>query len=77
MSNDKNEKGDYKNLIQGLGPYLGLGIQLAATVAIMTFIGYWLDGKLNTSPYLLIICSIIGIFAALYNFIKTIASSQK
>jgi ATP synthase protein I len=77
MSEGKKNYEDYKNFVRGLGPYLGLGIQLAATVIVMVLIGYWLDEKFKTSPYLIIVCSIIGIFGALYNFIKTVSNSQK
>jgi ATP synthase protein I len=55
-----------------VGPYLGLGTQLAATVILMFYIGYWLDKKLNTYPILIIIFSFLGGFAAIYNFIKSV-----
>lgn len=74
---DKKDKGEYKNFVQSVGPYLGLGLQLAATVVAMVFIGVWLDGKFNTTPYLTVVCSLLGIFAALYNFIKTVTKTDK
>ena len=55
-----------------VGPYLGLGTQLAVTVILMFYIGYWLDKKLNTYPILIIIFSFLGGFAAIYNFIKSV-----
>jgi len=55
-----------------VGPYLGLGTQLAATVILMFYIGYWLDKKLNTYPILIIMFSFLGGFAAIYNFIKSV-----
>ncbi len=64
-----------RKIIEGykkVGPYLGLGTQLAATVILMFFLGYWLDKKLETTPYLVIIFSIIGSFAAIYNFIRSV-----
>jgi len=55
-----------------IGPYLGLGTQLAATVILMFYIGYWLDRKLNTYPILIILFSLLGGFAAIYNFIRSV-----
>ncbi len=55
-----------------IGPYLGLGTQLAATVIIMFFVGRWLDAKFNTTPLMILICSFLGGFAGIYNFIKTV-----
>lgn len=60
-----------------VGPYLGLGLQLAVTVTIMVFVGIWLDEKFNTKPILTIVCSVFGIFAGMYNFIKTVSKSVK
>ena len=54
-----------------IGPYLGLGTQLAATIILMFFLGRWLDQKLNTYPLLIICFSLLGGFAGIYNFIKT------
>ncbi len=64
-----------RKIIEGykkVGPYLGLGTQLAATVIIMFYVGYWLDKKFQTYPYLIIIFSLLGSFAAIYNFIRSV-----
>jgi ATP synthase protein I len=60
-----------------VGPYLGLGMQLALTVTIMVFVGIWFDEKFNSKPIITIICSVFGIFAGMYNFIKTVLKSGK
>jgi len=52
-------------------------MQLAATVGIMVFIGYWLDGKFKTSPWLILIFSFLGIASGLYNFLKTVIQPPK
>lgn len=64
-----------RKIIEGykkVGPYLGLGTQLAATVILMFYIGYWLDKKFQTYPYLVIIFSLLGSFTAIYNFIRSV-----
>ncbi len=60
------------NSLKDVGPYLGLGSQLAATIVLMFFLGRWLDSQFNTFPLLIILFSFIGGFAAMYNFIKTV-----
>ena len=39
--------------------YAGVGLQFAATLAVFALLGWWGDGKLGTSPWLLL----IGVFA--------------
>ena len=73
-SEDENSSGENyagKKYVEA-GPYLGLGVQLAASIILMFFLGYWLDGKLGTSPLLTIIMSFLGGFAGIYNVIKTV-----
>lgn len=54
-----------------LGPYLGLGTQLAAAIVIMLFIGKWLDGILGFFPVLTIVFAFLGGGAGIYIVIKT------
>lgn len=68
LSNQRKIIDGYKKV----GPYLGLGTQLAATVILMFFVGNWLDEKFDTKPYLMITFSLLGSFAAIYNFIRSV-----
>ena len=76
--NPKNDSDDrivksYKEI----GPYLGLGTQLAATIVLMFFLGRWLDEKLNWEPILTITFSFLGGFAGIYNVIKSAINLNK
>jgi F0F1-type ATP synthase assembly protein I len=71
-----NLKGTSK-IYKDIGPYIGLGMQLAVTVTIMVFLGVWIDGAVNTKPVLTIIFSFLGVFAGLYTFIKQVLKSGK
>ena len=71
MSQQEQQPED-KNDLRSLGNYLGLGMQLAATVGFMLLLGYWLDKKFETSPWLLLVFSFLGIISGLYNFLKTV-----
>lgn len=75
--NDEEKKARNAKIYQDIGPYLGLGVQLAASILIMLFLGYWLDGKFNTSPVLTIIFALFGGFAGMYTVIKTVLNLNK
>lgn len=60
-----------------IGPYLGLGTQLAASIILMFFLGKWLDEKLQIYPILTIIFSFLGGFAGIYNVIKSTIELNK
>jgi len=64
-------------VMKQLGPYLNLGWQLAITIVVMVFLGKWLDEKFGTSPWLIVTCSVFGVFAGMYTFIKTVMNLDK
>jgi ATP synthase protein I len=77
---DKPEDKDLKNtsgIYKEVGPYLGIGFQLAATVAVMVFLGRWLDQKFGKEPLLTLIFAFLGVGIGLYNFIKTVIDLSK
>ncbi len=77
MSEQKDYTKKFSGSYREIGPYLGLGTQLAATIILMFFLGRWLDDKLGTSPLLMIAFAIVGCFAGIYNFIKTVLNLNK
>lgn len=58
-------------IISETGKLVGDGLQLGASIVFAIFIGagigYWLDGKLNTFPYLSVIFFFFGVAAAARN----------
>lgn len=60
------------NFYKDVGPYVGLGLQLAVTVTVMIFIGIWLDGYFETKPILTVVFAFLGVFAGMYTFIKSV-----
>ena len=56
---------------------MNLGWQLVITIVLMVFLGKWLDDKFNTSPILIVIFSIFGVGAGLYNFLRTVINLDK
>lgn len=53
---------------RGLQKLLGMGIELAGVIAVLTLGGWWLDRWLNSSPYLTLGGAGIGIIGGLYKF---------
>lgn len=78
MKEDESRSGsDFTSTYKEVGPYLGLGTQLAAIIILMFFLGRWLDSELNISPVLTICFSFLGGFAGIYNFIKAALNLNK
>lgn len=48
----------------------GAGVELAASVGGCVLLGYWIDTKLDSSPWALLIGAAIGIVGGLYNLIR-------
>lgn len=72
------EKKSVSESLREAAPYLSLGVQLAMTVALLAFIGNFLDNKFSTKPVFILICTFFGAFAGMYNFIiKSISRSNK
>jgi len=52
------------------GPYIEASWQLAGAVGLGTLAGWWLDGKLGTTPWLLVAGALFGIGLGFYLFFK-------
>ena len=75
MANNDNNDEDLRgntNIYREIGPYLGIGFQLAVTVAAMVFLGRWLDNQTGKGPLFILIFSFLGVGIGMYNFIKTV-----
>ena len=77
MKSEQDKLRNISKIYRGVGPYIGLGMQLAVTVVVMVFLGIWLDGLFNLKPVLTITFAFLGVFAGLYNFIKSVLKSNK
>ena len=77
MQPTNNEDKRLKKTYEEIGPYLGLGTQLAATIILMFFLGRWLDEKFQIEPILTIVFSFLGGSAGIYNVIKSTINLNK
>lgn len=77
MKIDPDKYGNLNKTLSEAAPYMGLGLQLAATIVIMILIGDWLDSKFQLKYVFTLIFAIIGISAGMYNLIRTINIIEK
>jgi F0F1-type ATP synthase assembly protein I len=57
-----------------LAPYLNIGYFFAVSVTLFTLLGYYLDKKWQTDPWLTLCGAILGIGMGFYNFFRTVLS---
>ena len=79
MVDEKREPGQAPNdggLLSG-GQYAGIGIQFAASIILFLYVGKWLDGKLGTSPWLLIAGVFLGAGASFYSMYRKLMHPPK
>lgn len=71
-NDDDKNIGKYSKYYKEVGPYLGLGMQLAVTVVVLFFIGRWIDNATGKEPLFTLIFAVLGIFTGLYHFLKSV-----
>lgn len=66
----QNKKSSKGNALYAFAYLSQIGITMVASVAIGVFIGKFLDDLLGTTPWLLLIFSLMGVGAAIINIYK-------
>ena len=59
--------GDPQELMRASAQYMGFGLQWALSVLLFLGVGAWLDQKLGTTPWLLVIGAFVGAGAGSYS----------
>lgn len=59
-----------------MGRYAGLGAQFVAAIAVVGALGWWLDGKLGTSPWLLIAGVFVGAVGGFIAMIRAVPPAR-
>ncbi len=55
----------------------GVGLQFAASILVFLFLGKWLDGKLGTAPWLMVIGVFLGAAGGMYSmYLKLLAPKR-
>jgi F0F1-type ATP synthase assembly protein I len=55
--------------------YLSLGMEIAAGLSLPILVGYWIDARLGTSPWMLLLGSITGM-AVLFGIFVRLSRNQ-
>ncbi|HEX2095538.1 MAG TPA: AtpZ/AtpI family protein [Longimicrobiaceae bacterium] len=63
--------------IPGAGEYMGIGLQFAVSILVFLYAGRWLDDRLGTSPWLLMLGVLVGFGAALYSMVHKLGKGRK
>lgn len=50
--------------------YAGLGLEFAASVAVLTLLGWWVDRHFGTHPWGVLTGALIGLVGGMYNMIR-------
>jgi F0F1-type ATP synthase assembly protein I len=66
-----------QSTMQQLGPYMGLGFQLAAAMVVFGAIGWWLDERWGTTPWLLVVGVLLGAVGGMISIIRTSIRSAR
>jgi len=57
--------------------FAGIGLQFALTLVLFAFLGLWLDERLHSSPWLLLLCVFVGGAAGFYSMYRRVMAAQK
>src|SRR5687768_8826853 len=60
-----------------VGDYAGVGLQFALTIVVFMFAGMWLDRRLGTSPWLLMLFVFGGAGAGFYSIYRKLMTAQR
>jgi F0F1-type ATP synthase assembly protein I len=76
--NNNLESGKKKGSVQGTyqeyGPYLTIGVQLAAAVVIFFFLGDWIDRRYGITPIGKLVGASLGMIGGFIKFFKSVSS---
>ena len=62
----------------GVDPRLmGLGLQFVVAILLCLYAGMWLDAKLHTGPWLMLIGALAGAAAGFYSMFRVLMSEEK
>ena len=56
--------------------YAGLGLQFLGAILLFLYVGRWLDARLGTAPWLLIVGVLVGAGAGFYSLYRRVMKEQ-
>ena len=74
LSDDRSREPRRSSTPASGAEYAGAGLQLAVTLVVFMFFGIWLDKRLGSSPWFVIICVFVGAAAGFYSLYRKLMS---
>jgi F0F1-type ATP synthase assembly protein I len=75
---DKERSGEqFGRSVRAISDYMGIGLQIAVSFVFFVFLGYWADGKLGTSPFLLLAGVVLGMAGMSLVLMKVVRQANK
>jgi len=71
----RNNKPQQNEFVRAMSFFLQIGVTILACLAVGIFLGWLLDRWLGTAPWLLMVCSFMGVgaaFKSIFDFAKKI-----
>ena len=60
-----------------LGTYAGHGLQFAVSILVFLYAGQWLDRKLGTDPWLMLLLMFVGAGASFFSMYRKLMAAQE
>lgn len=57
--------------------FAGIGLQFTLTILVFVFAGVWLDRRLGTSPWLVLVCVFAGAAGGFYSMFRRVTQAQR
>ena len=84
MADDRDPSGEREKASAGGGSsgpspaeFAGSGVQFVVAILFFLYVGKWLDAKLGTAPWLLMLGVFVGAVAGFYSFYRRIMAASK
>jgi F0F1-type ATP synthase assembly protein I len=72
MAGQNQQENQRSKLLSAAGQYMGYGLTWALSTLLFLLGGWWLDGKLGTMPFFLILGAFVGGGAGFYSLYRHI-----
>jgi ATP synthase protein I len=60
-----------------IGSYAGHGLTFAISIIVFLYLGQWLDRRLGTGPWLMMLLMFVGAGAAFYSMYRKLMAAQE
>jgi F0F1-type ATP synthase assembly protein I len=74
---DESKGGNEPRTSASGAEYAGLGLQFAASILVFLYAGQWLDTRLGTAPWLMILGVFTGAGASFYSMYRKLMAIQE